>query len=111
MTTVELTRFRVDPDQEGNLLRARPAMLADFRADRAGFLDARLVQLAEGQWLDIVIWRSAADFAASRAKGANLPGISAFFAVIAELISAEQGTEHDAGEPAQPGTGSDRGGR
>jgi hypothetical protein len=96
-TTVELTRFRVAPDREDELLRARPAMLADFRADRAGFLDARLVRLPGGEWLDIVTWRGPEDYASSRAKGANLPGISAFFAAIAEVISAEEGTAEDGG--------------
>jgi quinol monooxygenase YgiN len=100
VTTIELTRFRVEPSREAELLRARPAMLADFRADRAGFLGARLVRLPGDQWLDIVTWRSPGDFAASRAKGANLPGISAFFAAIAELISAEEGDEP---EPAGDG--------
>lgn len=93
MPTIELTRFRVEPGRVDELLRARSGMLADFRADRAGFLDARLVRLPDDQWLDIVTWRSAEDFAASRAKGANLPGVSAFFAAIAELIGAEEGTE------------------
>lgn len=32
------------------------------------------------------------DFAASRAKGANLPGIAALFAAIDELTSSEEGT-------------------
>ncbi|EGX59280.1 hypothetical protein SZN_13796 [Streptomyces zinciresistens K42] len=95
MTTIELTRFRVEPDRVADLLRARPAMLADFETDRAGFLGARLVRLPDDQWLDIVTWRSAEDFAASRAKGANLPGVAAFFAAIAELVSAEEGTEPD----------------
>lgn len=95
MRTVELTRFRVATDRTDELLAARPGMLADFRADRAGFLDAQLVQLPDGEWLDIVTWRSSADFAASRAKGANLPGIGAFFAAIAELVSAEEGTAPD----------------
>lgn len=93
MPTIELTRFRVEPGRVAELLQARPAMLADFRADRAGFLDARLVRLPDDQWLDIVTWRTAEDFAASRAKGANRPGIAAFFAAIAELVSAEEGTE------------------
>ncbi|WP_433795664.1 antibiotic biosynthesis monooxygenase family protein [Actinoplanes sp. CA-252034] len=91
MTTVELTRFRVEPDRVGDLLRARPAMLADFLADREGFLDARLVRLPDDQWLDIVTWSTPEDFAASRAKGADIPGIAAFFAAIAELVSAEEG--------------------
>lgn len=93
MPTIELTRFRVEPDRVADLLRARPAMLADFRVDRVGFIDAHLVRLPDDQWLDIVTWRSAEDFAASRTKGANRPGITAFFAAIAELISAEEGTE------------------
>ncbi|MEU8659479.1 antibiotic biosynthesis monooxygenase [Actinoplanes philippinensis] len=93
MTTVELTRFRVEPARVEELLRARPAMLADFRADRSGFLDARLVRLPGDEWLDIVTWSTPEDFAASRAKGANLPGIGAFFAAIAGLVSAEEGQE------------------
>ncbi|KAB2352319.1 antibiotic biosynthesis monooxygenase family protein [Actinomadura rudentiformis] len=96
MTTfVELTRFKVAPDQVEALLAARPAMVADFRADREGFVDARLVRLPDEEWLDIVEWRSAEDFAASRAKGANLPGIAAFFAAIAEVVADEQGTLTD----------------
>jgi hypothetical protein len=95
VTTIELTRFRVEPHRVEDLLSARPAMLADFHADRAGFLHAHLVRLPDDQWLDIVTWRTPEDFAASRAKGANRPGISAFFAAIAELVSAEEGTEPD----------------
>ncbi|XVU20771.1 hypothetical protein ACQPZJ_26240 [Actinoplanes sp. CA-054009] len=91
MTTIELTRFRVDPARVSELLSARPGMLADFQADREGFVDARLVRLPGGEWLDIVTWRSAEDFAASRAKGANRPGIAAFFGAIDSLVSAEEG--------------------
>jgi antibiotic biosynthesis monooxygenase len=93
MTTVELTRFRAERAE--TLLEARTAMLADFRKDRDGFLDARLVRLADGEWLDIVTWRSAEDFAASRTKGPNLPGILAFFQAIDELVSSEEGTTAD----------------
>jgi quinol monooxygenase YgiN len=95
MTTVELTRFRVAPDRRAELLAARAAMVLDFEQDRTGFVDARLVELPQGEWLDIVRWRSPEDHAASRAKGANLPGIAAFFGAIAELVAAEEGTEPD----------------
>ncbi|MEW1640831.1 MULTISPECIES: antibiotic biosynthesis monooxygenase [unclassified Streptomyces] len=98
MPTVELTRFRVAPERVTELLESRPAMLADFRADRAGFLGARLVRLLDDEWLDIVTWRSPEDFAASRAKGANLPGIAAFFATIASLVSSEEGDEPVTGD-------------
>lgn len=91
MSTVELTRFRTRPGQDAALIAARPRMLDDFRSDRAGFLDAQLIRLPDDEWLDIVWWRSPGDFAASRAKGANLPGIRAFFDAIGELVSAEEG--------------------
>ncbi|MFF5210469.1 antibiotic biosynthesis monooxygenase family protein [Streptosporangium sp. NPDC000396] len=90
-TTVELTRFTVADDKTQEMLAARPGMLADFRADREGFLGARLVRLPN-EWLDVVEWRSPEDFAASRAKGANLPGIAAFFATLGDLVSDELGT-------------------
>ncbi|WP_026874104.1 putative quinol monooxygenase [Jiangella gansuensis] len=93
--TVELTRFRVRPEDVERFLAARPGMLADFRADRDGFIDAQLIRLPDDQWLDVVTWRSAADFAASREKGANRPGIAAFFSAIDELVSAEEGTTAD----------------
>jgi Antibiotic biosynthesis monooxygenase len=93
MATVELVRFRVAPERTDVLLQARPVMLEDFRADREGFLGARLVRLAGDEWLDIVDWRSPEDFAASRAKGANRPGIAAFFAAIDEVISSEEGQD------------------
>ncbi|SNT65020.1 Antibiotic biosynthesis monooxygenase [Streptosporangium subroseum] len=91
-TTVELTRFRVSSEHETDLIAARGGMIADFQADRDGFLGAKLIQLSDGEWLDIVEWRSPADFAASRAKGGNLPGIQAFFGLIDELVSTEEGT-------------------
>jgi quinol monooxygenase YgiN len=92
MPTVELTRFRTHPGRADELLAARPAMLESFRADRAGFVRADLVRLADDEWLDVVVWESAQDYAASREKGANTPAIGAFFAPIAELVSAEEGT-------------------
>ena len=98
LLTVELTRFRVRPENTDALLAARARMLEEFRADRSGFIDARLVRLPDGQWLDIVSWRSAEDFAASRAKGANLPAIRAFFAAIEEVVSAEEGILADVPE-------------
>jgi hypothetical protein len=82
---------------EQALLAARPGMLDEFRQDRAGFIDARLVRLPVDEWLDIVVWRSAENLAASRAKGANLPRIKAFFGAIDALVSAEEGVLADVG--------------
>jgi hypothetical protein len=92
MTTVELVRFRVLPEKAEELLAARPGMLRDFEADRAGFLGARLVRLPNDEWLDIVDWATTEDYADSREKGPNLPGIARFFAAIDSLVTAEEGT-------------------
>jgi hypothetical protein len=92
MTTVELTRFRVLAEKTEELLAARADMLKDFEADRAGFLGARLVQLPDNEWLDIVEWATPEDYATSSGKGPNLPGIARFFAAIDSLVVAEEGT-------------------
>jgi len=92
MSTVELTRFRVSAARADALLAARPAMLRDFASDRAGFLGAHLVRVSDEEWLDIVFWRTPEDFAESRRRGPDRPGIQAFFALIDELVSTEQGT-------------------
>jgi hypothetical protein len=91
VATIELTRFRIKPEREQDLVHARDGMIADFVSDRDGFLGASLVRLGAGEWLDVVIWSAPSDFAASREKGANHPGIGAFFAAIAELVSMEEG--------------------
>jgi hypothetical protein len=100
MPTIELTRFHVRLEQEQALLAARPAMLEDFQADRTGFIDAKLVRLPDHEWLDIVSWNLPEDLADSRAKGANRPGIEAFFAAIDHLVTAEEGMLVDGGTHA-----------
>ena len=91
MTVLEVTRFAVAPERVGELLATRGAMLADFQADRSGFIRAQLVSMPGGQLLDVVEWHTREDYAASRAKGANLPGVAAFFGAIDHLVSAECG--------------------
>lgn len=91
MSTIELTRFKVAAEKTDELLASRPAMLKDFEADRTGFIRAQLVRLPDDEWLDIVEWATSEDFAASRAKGGNLPGIARFFAAIDALVTAEEG--------------------
>ena len=94
---VELARFRVRPERIDDLLAAYSRMLEEFRGGRAGFIDAHLVRLPNDEWLDVIRWRSSQDFAASRAKGANLPGMKAFVDAIDSFVSVEEGSLADAG--------------
>ncbi|MFF7211900.1 alpha/beta hydrolase family protein [Streptomyces sp. NPDC008238] len=88
MSVIELTTFVVAPDRTSDMLSA-------FRKDRRGFVAARLVRVADDTWLDVVEWTDALAFDESRAKGANLPEIGAFFATIDHLVSAESGVRYD----------------
>jgi hypothetical protein len=45
MSTIESTGFMVSEEKPAELLASRPGMLADFAADRTGFVNARLVRL------------------------------------------------------------------
>ncbi|WP_203832196.1 hypothetical protein [Catellatospora citrea] len=49
-----------------------------------------------GEWLDIVDWNTPEDFAESRRRGGDRPGIQAFFSLIDEVISSEEGTTTEA---------------
>ncbi|MFF3559358.1 alpha/beta hydrolase family protein [Streptomyces sp. NPDC002574] len=98
MSVIELTTFTVAPERTSAMLAARGGMLAAFRKDRRGFVDARLVRVADHTWLDIVEWADAQAYDESRVKGGNLPGIAAFFATIDTLVSAESGVRYDDAE-------------
>jgi acetyl esterase/lipase len=97
MSVIEMTTFRVAPENTVAMLAARPGMVAAFRADRRGFVSARLVRLAEHTWLDFVEWTDDAAWDESKAKGANLPAIAAFFGTIDTLVGAERGLRYDDG--------------
>lgn len=98
MSVIELTTFTVTPENTEAMLAARPGMVAAFRRDRRGFLAARLVRLDERTWLDFVEWTDDAAWDESKAKGANLPEIAAFFATIGSLAGVERGVRYDDAE-------------
>lgn len=98
MSVIELTTFVVAPERTAAMLAARPGMLRAFRADRRGFVAARLIRLGSDTWLDLVEWIDDAAWDASREKGANQPEIAAFFATIDRLVGAERGTRYDDAE-------------
>ncbi|WP_370961740.1 alpha/beta fold hydrolase [Amycolatopsis sp. cg9] len=98
MSVIEMTTFTVAPENTQAMLDARPGMVAAFRADRRGFRSARLVRVDEHTWLDFVEWTDDAAWDESKAKGANLPAIAAFFGTIGGLVGAERGVRYDDAE-------------
>lgn len=90
MTVMEVTRLRVASGKAAALGAARPAMLRAFQ-ERPGFVSAELVRIADDEWLDLVVWKTSADFAESRRRGGDSEAVRSFFAQIDEVISSEEG--------------------
>jgi hypothetical protein len=90
VTTLEIVRLRVLPENAEAFAAARGPMLAELSA-RPGFVRADLARLADDEWLDLVAWRSPEDFAESRRRGADGPGVAAFFGLIDGLVADESG--------------------
>jgi acetyl esterase/lipase len=98
MSVIELTTFTVTRERTAALLAARPGMVEAFRADRRGFISAKLIRVAEDRWLDVVEWIDDTAWDESRAKGANRPEIAAFFDAIDTVVSSERGVRYDDAE-------------
>ena len=94
----EVVRSRVEPANEAAMLELRPAMVAAVRRRFPALLDARLVRMDDGTWLDVVRWssREAADAAAT--QFAEIPEAREMSALVAEVLSFEHGVL------AEPGT-------
>lgn len=90
-STIELVRFTVSDERVQEMLDARRRMIDEFRAERVGFVDSRLIALPDGQWLDVIEWRTSADLDTSRARGADLPGFAAFLATVDTVVADERG--------------------
>jgi hypothetical protein len=57
---IELARFRIREGAEEALLAERPAMIKALRERFPGCLAAYLTK-EDGEWLDVLLWRSRAD--------------------------------------------------
>ena len=89
----EIVRSRVRTGRDEDMLALRPAMIAAVRRRHPELVDARLVKLDDGTWLDIVRWRSreAAERAAS--EFGDIPEARAMGELIEEVLSFEHGVD------------------
>lgn len=95
--TLEIVHFTVEPEAEAALLAGRAEMVAAVRASHPGLLDARLVDLGDGCWMDLVCWRSAEDAHAAAADFPNIAAAGAWASNIAEVTSMIHGSvRHEA---------------
>ena len=91
----EVVRSRVRAGAEEEMLRLRPRMIAAVRQRFPELLDARLIQLDDGSWLDLVQWgsREAAERAA--ASMSEIPEAAAMMNLIDQIVSFEHGVDRE----------------
>ncbi len=82
-TIVEMAPFKLAAGKsEQDLLLAWTTFQKDFLAEQPGFLRRELVKKPDGDYLDIVHWRSEADALAIMAKIEDSPACAMFFSVM-----------------------------
>jgi quinol monooxygenase YgiN len=98
MTIVQFTRFRTTPQRESAVLEARQASLRACRGAEPELCGAYLIHLADGEWLDIVMWDGRPDTDAFD-DPAQAASRAAFYDQIDELLGEESGilVHQDAG--------------
>ena len=82
--TVEFARFTVRPGEDDKLIAERPAMLAALRARFPGCLAAYLTREPDGTFVDVLVWRTPEEAAASAQEIMSIPECAAWLAHIAE---------------------------
>lgn len=82
---LELVHFDVAPEQRDELLSLRPGAIDALRSAYPGLLDARLAELDDGTWMDVVRWRSREEAEAAAAGMPELEAARAWVSLIAEV--------------------------
>jgi len=83
-TVIEFAPIRLAKGRtEAELIAASDAFQRDFLAGQPGFLSRELVRKGEGEYADIVRWKSQADAAAIMDRIEGSPAVAAFFSVMA----------------------------
>jgi hypothetical protein len=94
----EVVHSRVRTDVEDEMLALRPTMIDAVRSRCPGMLDAQLVHLDDGTWLDIVTWSSREAAQRATEQFGSIPEAVAMSRLVDEVLSFRHGT---AAEPAR----------
>lgn len=95
----QVVHARVRDGSESEMLEARPSMIAALHERVPGFVDAQLVKLADGTWLDIVRWES--DEAARGSELAHeLPEVASTVRHVEQVLTIFEGVSAEPRRPA-----------
>lgn len=80
---LELVQFTTDPATEAAMLASRAAAVAAIRNACPGLIEARLFRgEQDGEWIDVLFWKSLVDAKSAADQAGNLPAAQAFFSFI-----------------------------
>jgi L-aminopeptidase/D-esterase-like protein len=88
---IEIVHLKVAPGHEDAFLTERDGMIAAVRAAHPGLVRAQLVDLGDGQWMDLVRWQTIEEAHAAAADFPNIPQAGAWALHIAEVTSMTHG--------------------
>ncbi|AZO27681.1 MULTISPECIES: antibiotic biosynthesis monooxygenase [Mesorhizobium] len=94
--TVEMAKINLAVGKsEAELVAASERFQREFLGRQPGFLRRELLRLYEGNYLDLVHWRSAADARAVMEHAMESPQCQAYFAVMAmDADKPDEGVAH-----------------
>jgi hypothetical protein len=91
----EVVRSRVRPELEDEMLELRPRMIAALRERFPDLIDARLILMDDGSWMDVVLWRSREAAEQAAASIAEIPEAAAMMSLVEEVLSFEHGVDRE----------------
>lgn len=94
---IEIAPFTLKPDvDEATLIAASDELEAGFLSQQAGYISRDLVKGENGEWMDIVYWRSLAEAQAVMEDAMNSPICLKYFElmVMADPDDPSNGVKH-----------------
>ena len=87
----QVVHARVRAEDEDAMLAKRPAFVSAMKRAVPGLIDARLVKLDDGTWLDIVRWQSRESAEEAVAAHGRVPEAGEMDALVTEVVGFQQG--------------------
>ena len=91
----EIVRSRVPADLEEEMLALRPRMIAAMKERFPALVDARLLKLDDGTWMDVVRWRSREAAERAAREFGEVPEARAMGALVEQVLSFEHGVDRE----------------
>jgi hypothetical protein len=91
----EIVRSRVPADREQAMLDLRPRMITAMRRRFPELVEARLLKLDDGTWMDVVRWRSREAAERAAREFGEVPEARAMGALVEQVLSFEHGVDRE----------------